>query len=205
MEESLKQYLILEYTREYSPPLECRACGNADKILETILHRDKRGERRRRERLIKRALWNRNGIKNKSPYSFKTFRSWSSSNWKHWIPREEVKKKRRGGKGKEEWKEGEGGRSGGAIGSFDTLPKSLLHYLDLDVGFSKQIVQQVSLANRMLRSDATSGCSWTIDSNDLCFPFFFPWTDCAKGRNWMNSNFRIFENFVNIFEKIRLF
>ena len=70
------------------------------------------------------------------------------------------------------------------IGSFDTLPKSLLHYLDLDVGFSKQIVQQAGLANWMLRSDATSGCSWTIDSNDLVLPrFFFLSLDrlCEKG------------------------
>lgn len=26
---------------------------------------------------------------------------------------------------------------------------------------------------RMLRSDAISGCSWTIDSNDLVLPCFF--------------------------------
>lgn len=147
---------------------------------------------------IKRVLWNTNGIKNKSPYSFKTFRSWSSSNWKHtgfFQGRSEEKK----------WGERGFGRSGGAIGSFDTLPKSLLHYLDLDVGFSKQIVQQVCLANRMLRSDATSGCS--VDNRFKWFVlhcFFFLDRLCERERMNGNDDFRVFENFANIFRKFLL-
>lgn len=75
----------------------------------------------------------------------------------------------------------------------DRLTPFQNHYCIIwtDVGFSKQIVsQQVSLANRMLRSDATSG--WIQSIQMVWAPLFFFLGDgqiVAKGRiNLCNLN-----------------